>query len=69
LKKKKTITSVTFFDGFVVKNGNLHLFGGFVAKKVMVAMSLPSSMVVVLWRRRWHHAFFFFFLIYLFWSF
>ncbi len=28
-------------------------FGGFATKKVMTAMSLPSSMVVVLWRRQW----------------
>jgi hypothetical protein len=44
-KKKKTTTSVTFFDGFVVKKmATFAFFGGFAAKKVIV-MSLPSSMV------------------------
>ncbi len=48
IKKKKTIISVTFFDGFVAQNGTIGLcFFGFAMKKVMTAMSLPSSMVVV----------------------
>lgn len=45
-KKKKTITSVTFFDGFPAKKwATYDFFGGFVAKKVTRAISSPSYMV------------------------
>jgi hypothetical protein len=50
-EKKKTTTSITFFDGFIVKHGdgNYHrLFNGFAAKKMTATMSSPSFMVVVL---------------------
>jgi len=48
-KKKKTITFITFFDGFAARNWQLApLFGGFIAKKVTTTMSLPSSMVVMM---------------------
>jgi hypothetical protein len=50
-KKKATVTFVTFFDSFVTKKGDdnyCSLYHGFATKKVMVAMSSPSSMLVVL---------------------
>jgi hypothetical protein len=50
-KKKTTITSVTFFDGFVAKKATIIVvafFSGYVVKKVMAIMLLPSSMVVVM---------------------
>jgi hypothetical protein len=48
LKKKKTIVSITFFDGFAAKKWQPSpFFGGFDVKKVTIAMSSPSSMVAV----------------------
>jgi len=41
-----TTTATTFFDGFVVRKWRPSpFFYGFVAKKVTVAMSSPSSML------------------------
>jgi hypothetical protein len=51
VQKKVTIITIAFFDGFI-------------AKKVLIAMSSPFSMVVVLRKRQWQQtafAFFFFF--------
>jgi hypothetical protein len=49
VKKKKTITSVTFFDGFVARNWRLApFFGGFAPKKVTTIMLSPSSMALVM---------------------
>jgi hypothetical protein len=48
LKKKKTTTTATFFDGFAAKKWqHLPFFCGFATKKVTVAMSSPSSMVTI----------------------
>ncbi len=47
-KKKKLISSITFFDGFAAKKAMalvIAFFGGFATKKVMVTMLSPSSMV------------------------
>jgi hypothetical protein len=42
-----TTAAATFFDGFAVKKWRPPpFFYGFAAKKVMAAMSSPSSMVV-----------------------
>jgi hypothetical protein len=50
MKRRKTTTFVTFFNGFITKNGDGNhycLFGGFVVKKVKAIMWSPSSVVVV----------------------
>jgi len=50
-KKKTTIASITFFDGFVAKKKMatiITFFNGFITKKVTATMSLPFSMVVML---------------------
>jgi hypothetical protein len=45
-KKKKTIVSITFFDGFVEKKmATCTYFGGFAPKKVTTVMSSLSFMV------------------------
>ncbi len=64
-KKKKMTTSITFFDGFAIKEMvTCTFFGGFVAKKVTVAMSLPSSMVEHVKKVMASRFFFFFFGLY-----
>jgi len=54
LKKKKTTTAATFFDGFAARKWRRPPFlRGFVAKKVTAAMSSPSSMVTIFFWCLW----------------
>jgi hypothetical protein len=46
--KKKTTTAATFFDGFTARKWRPPpFFCDFATKKVMAAMSSPSSMVAI----------------------